>query len=777
MRRLTFLPLSLALSLILLAAPSAAQAVDELEGLKFGPWHLVGPIANPSGNDPADESAVDELIDEIELDEPWIGLAETYTCMDGGERGFETLPEAADAESAIDSGRLNLQALCAGRGGTDRAAAFLYLAIRSPDARVVTVDVGSDDGLRLWLNGERLVHSAAGRAVNPSDHRVKLRLEPGHNHLLAKVTNGGGAFGFELRLPRQVSQVQIDQAIDKGLEALIRKQLIDGTWAAHAGGYPNGQTALSVYTLIKCGVPVDHPAVLKALATLRVDPTAKTYSVGCLLMALEATGKPEYRDWMEELVGDLLTWQDSAGGWAYPEGHPDLSITQYAVLGLRSAHKAGIEVPKKVWLKAFAFTMDHRGREVRGASGEYEAGFSYRVDGGATGSMTTAGLSNLAIIRDILGDDLPPRDRKQLATAIEQGSNWLGARWSTQNPGKTNWHRYYLYGVERAGALLPTESFGGRAWYPDGATALVESQNDNGLWTANASSAAVTDTCFALLFLKRATRRAVTEFANTEVDDKGWLNKSDLAAGPVELHVVNRVPAVFSVRSVDGELPEDLRAARFSVRRGNSGDWLLVAETDQQPFATRYSFPLPGLWQVKAEVELLDGLTLDSGIVDVEVEVGITPEQLAYATDRIRDLLPVRRPKWEASTSSNATRPENLSDGLVRTAWACARDDKEPEVTVSFRSAKVDRILFTHRLNENGQGPFPRPRVLEVWMDKDKLPVLVDVNPDPREKTVLELPEQRKLRKLRVRILEVEGGTLGAANFGFASIELHGPRR
>jgi hypothetical protein len=74
-----------------------------------------------------------------------------------------------------------------------------------------------------------------------------------------------------------------------------------------------------------------------------------------------------------------------------------------------------------------------------------------------------------------------------------------------QNPkGKKNvdkWNYYFLYGVERAGMLYDTKLIGSHDWYTEGALWLLEAQGAEGSWDDS-----LFDTCFAILFLKRATR-------------------------------------------------------------------------------------------------------------------------------------------------------------------------------------------------------------------------------------------------------------------------------
>ena len=69
----------------------------------------------------------------------------------------------------------------------------------------------------------------------------------------------------------------------------------------------------------------------------------------------------------------------------------------------------------------------------------------------------------------------------------------------------------YLYGLERVGALLGWKYIGKHDWYREGAEYLLKAQTAPGGWPAAAKSDnpdhedEILQTCFALLFLKRAT--------------------------------------------------------------------------------------------------------------------------------------------------------------------------------------------------------------------------------------------------------------------------------
>jgi hypothetical protein len=68
-----------------------------------------------------------------------------------------------------------------------------------------------------------------------------------------------------------------------------------------------------------------------------------------------------------------------------------------------------------------------------------------------------------------------------------------------------NWTYYYLYGCERAGVLAGTYRFGAHDWWDEGAAWLLGQQSADGSWPVESVLSHQADTCFALLFLARAT--------------------------------------------------------------------------------------------------------------------------------------------------------------------------------------------------------------------------------------------------------------------------------
>ncbi len=250
--------------------------------------------------------------------------------------------------------------------------------------------------------------------------------------------------------------------------------------------------------------------------------------------------------------------------WSYPLNRPmtaDHSNTQYAVLGLRAAATLGYPPPPELWkgvLYHFLDMQETKGpkvkRKVLSLKKIREKGktrTSHRVrteahitdtargwgypggnmpdpnggQGGTTGSMTTVGIACIAIawyeLQLMARGDAKRRLRRdpKLAQALAKGGlarmvetakldgfAWLSHHWSvTENPQLGQWHYYYLYGMERAGVLGGMPTIGGHDWYREGGDLLLNAQAAGGSWDSGKRDGIIPSTCFALLFLKRAT--------------------------------------------------------------------------------------------------------------------------------------------------------------------------------------------------------------------------------------------------------------------------------
>src|SRR6185503_14002596 len=417
---------------------------------------------------------------------------------------------------------------------------------------------------------------------------------------------GGGIFP-----PNEVDQVKVDLAIEKGIKYL------KGNNASHLAskdhvGRKMSKRELVLFTYVHADVPETDPDFKTLFDDMVKDKLEATYCVALQAMVLEEVERVKYQKrilmcakflvdnqgpqgfwsygspsiYVEDVAYEVPKRKDVAsggGGAAKPgevkqfelphpgmrtkpkvtnkikvkkdrdgEGH-DNSNTQYAALGMRACHDAGIIMEEKVIDLAMKWLRDCQKKEKEppmdlieggvngpdggmpgaapgvasgGTGGRTVAGpsrvqkkaspngwcYSDHADHKAYGSMTAGATGSLAIWDYIKDNDEGKKKSWKNDSDIHEGLVWLGKNFSvTYNPGpyehaqmaenSAHQYLYYMYALERAGMLYGTEMMGTHKWYPEGAKVLIETQKATGSWGAG-----TVDTCFAILFLKRATR-------------------------------------------------------------------------------------------------------------------------------------------------------------------------------------------------------------------------------------------------------------------------------
>ena len=84
--------------------------------------------------------------------------------------------------------------------GGDERVAYLKTQITSERDQEARLEIGTDDGVKVWLN-DKVVHANnVIRGNTPGEDKVKVMLNRGVNRLLLKVTQGGGEWSACCRL-------------------------------------------------------------------------------------------------------------------------------------------------------------------------------------------------------------------------------------------------------------------------------------------------------------------------------------------------------------------------------------------------------------------------------------------------------------------------------------------------------------------------------------------------------------------------------------------------
>jgi hypothetical protein len=366
--------------------------------------------------------------------------------------------------------------------------------------------------------------------------------------------------------PNRVSpqeQRKIDRAIADGVWFLKEHVRADGAWGDSAPGLGNLQVAfasLPALTLLECGVPADDPVVQKAAKLVRAQAAAvnvrSTYQLALAILFLDRL--EEYRNRQERdrsliqhLALRLIAGQRADGGWSYDcpaldpkmvsqllaklqgptqsledwhkfavpgeafeAGGWDNSNTQFAILALWVAgrHQVPIDMPIGLAEKHFRATQLHaQAGAILGDANNVnlDGSWFYNADSNSSAwpSMTCAGLLGLAIGRGVSNDPKEKNQKPLDDPAIKAGLAMLGREIDRAGEKREADH-YFLWSVQRVGVLYDLDLIDGKDWYAWGCKKLLPpAQKNDGSWTGGGvyvGENTFLNTCFALLFLKRA---------------------------------------------------------------------------------------------------------------------------------------------------------------------------------------------------------------------------------------------------------------------------------
>ena len=317
-----------------------------------------------------------------------------------------------------------------------------------------------------------------------------------------------------------------------------------------------GRADLGTLGMVKSGRSPDDPFI-QSVIEKRLLPKFKNgeyrpsnemfgvYETGVDLMLLVDTHPERYQQQIDTLVKMLVELQEPEGWWDYPKSIPyrgegDTSMSQYALMGLWDAARAGTAVPYTVWDRAAGWLISKQ---------EADGGFWYHP-GNATikpsDSTTAAGTSNLLICRLMLYGQIRPErlEKRQYTggkygvlrsvdldvasagagkvakptgpvkmarTAIDSSARrallWIDHFWD--GPKAFRFRYYYFYALERACSIARTDRVGDHNWYNEVSNMLLKEQHEDGSWNDADVAGAVANTAFAVMFLARATGRIV----------------------------------------------------------------------------------------------------------------------------------------------------------------------------------------------------------------------------------------------------------------------------
>ncbi len=338
---------------------------------------------------------------------------------------------------------------------------------------------------------------------------------------------------------------EVRAMVDRAVGFIERKGLDDARFGAEA---------LTGLALLKAGRDPSHPMVQQAAErVVRHIPTSSqelyrsemVYSLSAATIFLCELDPSRYRREIQHLVAGLQQLQKGHGGWGYPVGHKfeasgDTSMSQFAVLALWEASRAGIPVPGAMVTRVglwFVRTQDPSGGW--GYQGIVAPGWDLVPQNDVRHSLSAAALASLYAIADLAGlrgrdrqirdSDLPEivrparqegretdtqvrMDGKILQMAIARAKAWQRANYMIDPP---RFRYYYLYALERMWTFreyLEGPTSDAPPWYDQGVEFLRRTQSPEGSWEHECGQ--VPDTAFGILFLVRSMKKSVEKVRN-----------------------------------------------------------------------------------------------------------------------------------------------------------------------------------------------------------------------------------------------------------------------
>jgi hypothetical protein len=303
-----------------------------------------------------------------------------------------------------------------------------------------------------------------------------------------------------------VTGPQVRAAILRAVQALRVARQTGGTWPDYA--QKGGVTALVAYALLEAGVSPKSDALVPALKHVRDLPNRSTYVVSLKILTLASADPRRYAETIQAGADWLAEHQTGTGAWGYgtpPPGalaetkvggalerargeaelrrqyeRPDASNSQFALLALAEADRAGATVPLEVWRRA-----DRHFRSVQLPGGGWSYVYHAADPEEAYGSITAAVAAGLYLCHERLAGTEPSATTAERMAVLDKGLAWIAQNYTLQeNPNRSlAWYYFWLYSLERLGVISGRRTFGDHDWFREGTALLVRGQRSDGRWT------------------------------------------------------------------------------------------------------------------------------------------------------------------------------------------------------------------------------------------------------------------------------------------------------
>ncbi len=340
----------------------------------------------------------------------------------------------------------------------DNVFAYAYCEIESPDKQVRSLALGSNDGIRAWLNGEEVLNRPVERGLQTDEDLIPIVLKPGRNRLLLKLWESEGLWEFSCRLldfdPKRhlergdLFQIETNsngeaQLVICSSESALREII--------------KSLELSAYTQIPAGRKI-YSGGWSGFTRTVIGVSSKTYGEYVLKLQAELLGGVTHTEEMQFTAGPRVEYS------LFSAGHSDYSIVIGADASDSERWAAG---ELRHWLREISGadfpivddTMSGRMREI-------VVGFNHRAKELLGEKATAPDDEDESFVYRNIGPSIVIWGGKQRGTmygVMEFLERELGCRWYTSRVSvipKRDCHQFHLlYHTESPGLRVRNDFY------------------------------------------------------------------------------------------------------------------------------------------------------------------------------------------------------------------------------------------------------------------------------------------------------------------------------
>ena len=150
----------------------------------------------------------------------------------------------------------------------ENIAHYLFRTLTAPQNMKLVLQLGSDDGIRVWVNGIEKLNKKIARGVQANQEQVTVDLEKGENQLLIKISQDAGDCGFYFN---------------------YHSSSAESGWAIWDGDL---KTSIERQAIFYLAEPLTLAQGEQLTVTLRHQSKHKKHTLGYFRLATTATAKP-----------------------------------------------------------------------------------------------------------------------------------------------------------------------------------------------------------------------------------------------------------------------------------------------------------------------------------------------------------------------------------------------------------------------------------------------------------------------------------------------------